>query len=204
NEIHIRIDHIQQCNYSELALHYLLSEFGFNGDAVSRIKNVLAGESGKIFLSKTHCLVKNRKHLIITPLSAMETLSESSTIPSVEAEVFSPVHLTFHTYSVQDGFIFSSDPKTAFLDLSSVLFPLTLRTWQHGDRFQPLGLEHQVKLSDFFVSQRLSVIQKKNVPLLCDASGAIIWVVGVRISHPHRITASTENILKVVLHDQDH
>ncbi len=200
NEIHIRIDHIQQCNYSELALHYLLSEFGFNGDAVSRIKNVLAGESGKIFLSKTHCLVKDRECLIITPLNAMETLSESSTIPSVEAEVFSPAHLTFQTYRVQNGFILSSDPKTAFLDLSSVQFPLTLRTWQHGDRFQPLGLEHKVKLSDFFVSQRLSVIQKKNVPLLCDASGAIIWVVGVRISNQHRITASTENILKIVLH----
>lgn len=201
NDTRIRIDQIQHSRHAELALHYLLDEYGFNQDAVSKIRNVLAGSSGKIFQSRTHILVKDRECLIVTPLNTGESVPDSITIPSVEAELFSPLHLSFHTFHTKKGFAPPSDPNLAFLDLESVVFPLTLRSWRHGDRFHPLGLECQVKLSDFFISKRLSLLQKKNVRLLCDATGSILWVVGFRISNTHRITPSTENILQIVMHD---
>jgi tRNA(Ile)-lysidine synthetase-like protein len=43
---------------------------------------------------------------------------------------------------------------------------LTVRPFQPGERFQPLGAETSQKLSDFFNRKRISALAKKNWPLL--------------------------------------
>jgi tRNA(Ile)-lysidine synthase len=74
---------------------------------------------------------------------------------------------------------------------------LFVRTWENGDRFQPLGMAHEKKLQDFFVDEKVPRHQRGRVPLLCAADGRIVWVVGHRIAEPFKVTEQTRHVLRV-------
>ena len=72
-----------------------------------------------------------------------------------------------------------------------------LRTWQEGDRFQPLGMTGEKKLQDFFVDEKVPRRQRSQVPVLCASDGRIAWVIGYRIAEPFKVTQSTQRILRI-------
>jgi tRNA(Ile)-lysidine synthase len=76
---------------------------------------------------------------------------------------------------------------------------LFVRTWQAGDRFQPLGMTGEKKLQDFFVDEKIPRRQRGRIPLLCAADGRIAWVVGYRIGEPFKVTAQTRHVLRIVM-----
>ncbi len=74
---------------------------------------------------------------------------------------------------------------------------LFVRTWQTGDRFQPLGMISEKKMQDFFVDEKVPRRQRGRVPLLCVADGRIAWVVGHRIAEPFKVTERTHRVLRI-------
>ena len=72
-----------------------------------------------------------------------------------------------------------------------------LRTWQEGDRFQPLGMSCEKKLQDFFVDEKVPRRQRSRVPLLCAQDGRIAWVVGYRLAEPFKVTSVTKRVLRI-------
>jgi len=82
--------------------------------------------------------------------------------------------------------------NTEIVDGEKLLFPLEIRNWTPGDRFQPLGLEgHSRKVKKLFAENGLTRQQRLRQPLLVNGSGEIIWVVGRRLDHRFRLTATT-------------
>ena len=87
----------------------------------------------------------------------------------------------------------------ACLDAEKVKFPLTLRNWQAGDYFCPIGMKKsKKKLSDFFTNQKFSARQKQECLLLLSGD-KIAWVVGHRIDDRFKITPFTKKMLIVKL-----
>lgn len=74
-----------------------------------------------------------------------------------------------------------------------------VRTWQAGDRFQPLGMNGTKKLQNFFVDEKVPREQRGRVPLVCAEDGRIAWVVGYRMAEPFKVTKETRRILRVRL-----
>jgi tRNA(Ile)-lysidine synthase len=72
-----------------------------------------------------------------------------------------------------------------------------IRTWQPGDRFQPLGMTGEKKLQDFFVDEKIPQWQRHRIPVLCATDGRIAWLVGHRIAEPFKITEHTKRVLTV-------
>ena len=62
-----------------------------------------------------------------------------------------------------DDFCFSTNTDVAHFDADKVDFPLLVRRWKQGDSFKPLGMSHFKKLSDFFIDQKLSLLQKEEL-----------------------------------------
>ncbi len=92
------------------------------------------------------------------------------------------------------------DNFTAYFDLDK-LGPrdsLAIRTFRAGDRFHPLGIDKPVKLKDFFISRKIPLESRRQVPLLL-AGDTIAWVVGHRIDERCKIDESTRRILKVAV-----
>lgn len=82
----------------------------------------------------------------------------------------------------------------AVLDADKVYFPLKIRSFQHGDRFIPLGLGRSKKLQDFFVDEKVPRHIRPYVPILHDKE-KIIWIIGYRIDDRVKITPETKRVI---------
>ena len=86
----------------------------------------------------------------------------------------------------------------ALLDFDGTDFPLTLRSFRPGDRFQPLGMEGEKKIKDLFIDCKIPVMQRKRIPLLFQGD-RLLWVVGIRIDHRARLKPETQKVLRAEL-----
>ncbi len=87
-------------------------------------------------------------------------------------------------------------PGVEYLNADRLNFPLRLRNWRPGDRFQPLGMAHPKKLSDFLTDEPGLFLPRERM-LVLENRGEIVWVVGSRISEKYKITEATGKVLKL-------
>ena len=88
----------------------------------------------------------------------------------------------------------SSDVE--YIDAEKIIHPLIIRNWQPSDYFFSLGMKSEKKISDFFIDEKISLSQKKTIPILI-SNNDIVWICGLRIDDRFKITASTKKILKL-------
>lgn len=81
-----------------------------------------------------------------------------------------------------------------FVDAALLTFPLTVREWTNGDRFVPLGMDREKKLSDFFIDAKVPLYRKKTIPVV-ESNGAIVWVAGYRLDDRFKITDKTMHVI---------
>ena len=130
------------------------------------------------------------------------------TIPPFEVELVSPGRTLIKEIGREvvteemDGEGRSGIPKasseTAFLDYQVLQFPLRIRNFRPGDRFQPLGVKGSQKLKEFFIDHKIPRFERSKIPLLISGE-RIVWVVGHRIDECARISDRTKKILKLKL-----
>ena len=87
-------------------------------------------------------------------------------------------------------------PAVAVLDYHRLQFPLKMRNFRPGDRFQPLGVRGEQKLKEFFIDHKIPRFERAGIPLLVSGE-KIVWVVGHRISEQARVNDQTEEILSI-------
>ncbi len=78
---------------------------------------------------------------------------------------------------------------------------LVVRTRWPGARFHPQGSEGSKKLKDFLIDHKIPRHRRDQIPLVA-AGNAVIWVVGLRIAHPCRVTGQTKKVLQLELKKQ--
>jgi tRNA(Ile)-lysidine synthase len=93
-------------------------------------------------------------------------------------------------------------PEAALLDYDRLRFPLKVRNFRPGDRFQPLGVQGTQKVKEFFIDHKVPAFERPNIPFVVSAEG-IAWIAGYRIDDRFKITDQTQKILKVQLVSQD-
>ena len=137
--------------------------------------------------------------MILTPKSALKSdllLSITDLEKEIKLSEFG-VHLNFERESNFGNF----SKNTLFLDYDKLQFPLVLRSWVEGDFFYPSGMNGKKKLSKYFKDEKLSLIQKSKVLLLC-SNEDVVWVVGMRPDARFLANSNTKHILNVnVVHD---
>lgn len=184
SEHKIYIPHILQSIAPKTILYELLKDYSFTD--IKSIYHSLSDQSGKHFLSPTHILYKDRDYLIIVPKNSCEDSSKSikvSVIRNAEGNIIFP----------------PSNSSTAFFDETITKKTLTLRYWEKGDYFCPIGMHGNKKLlSDFFTDMHLSQPQKQKVMLLC-ADQDIAWIIGYRIDERYKVTPHTQNIAQITI-----
>lgn len=173
-------------------LHFLIKSYGFNYTQCKGIISIL-NESGKLFLSKTHQANIDRKHLIISPLNQRKDAEFIINISDTHL-VVDDITLEITQDDVPQEI--PTDPNIGYFDLAKMTFPMTVRTWQQGDKFCPLGMMQQKKVSDLLIDTKVPLHLKDHVHVLI-SNNEIVWVMGHRIDNRFKITKTTNRILQV-------
>ena len=195
NSINFNIAEINRLSNPKAYLYELLKDYGFT--EWNDIINLLKAQSGKQVLSKSHRLLKDRDRLILSKINSNVILNgseESIVIDENITEITNPIHLKFGYV----GQISNERKDTIFVDKDRLVFPLTVRQWQEGDYFYPFGMEGKKKLSKYFKDEKLSLVDKESVWLLC-SENKIIWIINKRADNRFKVTESTKQIIKIEL-----
>ena len=175
-----------------LLLQEILNDYGFRARRVDEVIDLMYSDPGHGIYSSTHRILRERDHLLITPLP--EKHSEVVEIYRGDDEVHSLMHLIVDELP-RSAVTITSDANVALLDADSLTFPLVLRRWQAGDRIRPIGLEGSMKVSDLLVQAKMSTLEKERVCVLLSGE-EIVWVPGLRIGESAKIGSSTQVVMR--------
>ena len=199
DEIHYTIEQLKLLNPLRSYIYPLFGKYGFTD--LDEIYHLVDAQSGKQIHSNTHSILKDRNVMILMPKSALKSdffLSITDLEKEIKLSEFG-VHLNFE----RESNLGNSSKNTLFLDHDKLQFPLVLRSWAEGDFFYPSGMTGKKKLSKYFKDEKLSLLQKSKVLLLCSKED-VVWVVGMRPDARFIATSKTKHILNVnVVHATD-
>ena len=177
-------------------LFELFKPFGISNGYLNDLLKVIEGKTGGVIITPTHRIIKNRKDIIISDkINIYETcfivnnVGEFSNAPGIESAEY---------INIKDSSGIPHDQSVAFIDSEKISFPFTIRRWKAGDHFYPLGMTNKKKLSDYFIDNKCSMIDKEK-KLILESCGEIVWIIGDRIDNRFRITETTNKVLIIKL-----
>jgi tRNA(Ile)-lysidine synthase len=95
-----------------------------------------------------------------------------------------------------DAFLAAKTCYDEAVDADAAGGALVLRSWQEGDRFEPLGAGGGKKIGDFLTDVKAPAAARGRV-MLVTADGRPVWLVGHRIDERAKITNRTERVLRL-------
>jgi len=198
NKIILSIVKIKQLSPTPSFLFELLKKFNFNQTTVNEIITAIDKQSGKIFFSPTHRLLKDRTELIVEKITDYRVQNTSYAVQKGQTKLKTEeLYLTMQLHPISN-IKHQTSNKIAYLDAEKLHFPLGVRKWEKGDFFYPLGMKKKKKLSDFFIDTKISLSEKENLWLLT-SDEQIAWIIGYRIDNRFKITDETKKIFQMEL-----
>jgi tRNA(Ile)-lysidine synthase len=185
----IDIQKLLELPHTEALLFELLATFGFTD--LPAVSDLLTTQSGKQVFSKTHRLLKDRDLLLLTEI-VEKSSGDEFFISEGQKKITSPILLEFNSTDA----IGDTTKSVIYIDRDKIDYPLHLRKWRKGDAFQPFGMQGKKKLSKFFKDEKLSLVAKEKIWVLCSGEH-IIWIVGIRADDRFRVTSDTKHIIKI-------
>jgi tRNA(Ile)-lysidine synthase len=208
NYTKFKIEPFLKVSHPKAYLFEVFQTYGFSewDDVVA----LLHSQSGKQVVSKTHRLVKDRNYLLLSAIETnprkdevlqilenLQSVSSSDFNLNIEAltrEEFNNENLIFAD-SLSKTMPKEISNTSIYVDKNALEFPLSVRKPEKGDYFYPLGMSGRKKLSKFLKDEKISILDKEKINLLC-SNNKIVWVIGKRLDDRFKITDDTTEILK--------
>ena len=197
-KIYFSIEKIKKLEPVETYLFEFLAPYGFSNTQINDIITSFDGISGKQFFSPTHRLIKDRSNLILEEISLAQ--HKPFFIDESTKQTAYPIQLNLEKIEKTEDFQINTQKNIAQLDYHKLEFPLTIRKWNKGDYFMPLGMQNLKKLSDFFIDQKIPIPEKEKVWII-ESGNKIAWIVGLRIDERFKITENTTQIFQLKISD---
>ena len=174
-------------------LYQLLKSFGFT--EWNDVYELMDAQTGKMVLSDSHRLIKDRNKLLLTELNGKTGNMEYS-LDRQEDLVMIPEMGTFHITEVD--MMGQTSNSCIYVPERKLKFPLTIRKWKKGDFFYPFGMNGKKKLSDFFKDEKFSLPEKEHTWILCSDS-EIVWIINHRADNRFAVEEGDNKILKMCI-----
>lgn len=183
----IDIKAIEQEGDMNFILFELLYPYGFPPEVIEDITRT-EFHSGKKFFAPLYTATLDRNRIIITKRD--EQIIEQQQIQEDDSRI----------EWVDMGRLMSLETPSneALLCVDSMNFPLTLRKWQQGEWFVPLGMRGQKKVSDYLIDNKVS-LPDKDKQLVLTTGDSIMWLVGRRIDDRYKVTERSVKVIRIRL-----
>lgn len=193
----IDLKEIKKLQNATSFLFQLIQEYSYNIDQCVDILSA-HDQNSRFFLTKSHEALLDRNKLHIRPIQIKtDDKSVFQLDLNTEVTIFnkkikletieSPINTFDHNSNIQ------------YICIDHLSFPLTVRKWQAGDSFAPLGMNgKKQKVKDFLTNIKLSLYQKSTVVVLLSGD-KIICIPGYRISDDVKITEDSMVVARISL-----
>lgn len=156
--------------------------------------NLIYAQSGKRILTKFYTLLKDREFLLLLRTDEKNSLkNESFLIQKKNKTINVPINLSITQVDEQT----TVNVNTIYVDGDLLNYPLSLRRWTAGDYFYPTGMLGHKKVSKYFKDEKISVVNKNKIWLLCSSENEIIWIVGKRQDRRFLPTEKTTKLIRI-------
>jgi len=92
----------------------------------------------------------------------------------------------------------AGDSRVTFATPDIVASTINLRGRVNGDRFQPLGMEPEVKVQDFFVGAGVPERWRDRVPII-ESERGIVWIAGYRLAEWAKVLPEHDRVARLEL-----
>lgn len=188
--------------HHESLLFEVLRPYGFSVDTIAIIASMAAidNKTGKVFSSADYDMVVDRGRVIV---ERRKEQLKPMVIPEHGTYVYGDsCRISIKTFASTVGFAPSKEADLVHLDGANIQFPLTLRPVCEGDWFIPFGMTGHKLISDFLTDQKVSLLDKRKALVVCDATNAVLWLVGYRTDNRFRVGEETEAVLEFSLNSK--
>ena len=139
------------------------------------MQKIFTTQTGSSFFNSEYQLTINRNELILNQkleVGRGKMEDEEIALEIVENEILIP-------QNVQNE-IREFGNCNWKIDENKIKLPLKLRKKQEGDVFFPIGMIGKKKVSKFFKDEKISILAKQKIWLLCDANEQIVGILPFR------------------------
>lgn len=178
--------------FKQVLYHWLAPKGNWDWQAVN---NLWQARKGRYTEIETLRLYQGEEYFELRPRE--EVTNVTLEIKADTTKIAKPINIEFQFLEAEKVKI-SGDPDLHYLAAEELQFPLKLRTWRDGDRFQPLGMSGTKKVSDYWIDQKIPMAEKSK-QLVLESNGEIVALIGHRINHRFRVRNSTKTIYFVRL-----
>jgi len=193
NGIFVRLDTNIDKSTLNLVLFEFLSDMGYSGNRALEYLKIVDSQAGVYIKTEKHYLVRERNGVLITDLDLFEDF-QTVTIESIPFYGTEKIGLTIECSNTDQTNQFKTNSFVECVDFEKITLPLTIRRWQKGDRFFPIGMNGSKKVSDYLTDIKKKSVEKQQQLVLTDQNG-IIWVIGLRLDKRYAITNQTIRFL---------
>ncbi|RKF04829.1 tRNA(Ile)-lysidine synthase [Tenacibaculum lutimaris] len=188
----INIEKLLKLSNPKPYLYQLLKPYEFK--EWNDVYNLIYAQSGKQILTKNYTLLKDRDFLLLLRTSEKSSNEEEVyTIREENKEITAPIRLLLKRVQKKTD----TDQKSIYVDNELLSYPLKLRRWNSGDFFYPAGMLGKKKISKYFKDEKISIINKNKIWLLCSSKNEIIWIIGKRQDRRFLPTEKTTKLLQI-------
>lgn len=189
----ISVKQLRSEENSRLILYEILKDFHFNAAIVDELSH--APQTGTTYHSGTHTLIVNRDEYLIQPYH--ESSDEKLVFHNLEEL---SAYFRVETVIRDQAFVFPKDNHSFFIPIEKLKYPVSVRHWQPGDYFHPLGCKGRQKVSDFFTDHKIDGFSKKSISMLCIGTD-IVWIIGHRSDERYKVTEKDNKFYKISINE---
>ena len=188
NKYHKILSKEQFAAESDFVKFEILRKYGFTQE--EEIAKIFIAENGSVFFSREYQLAVDRNGFVITELKEhISKESEEIILENNDNEILLHENKEYQFIDLK-----SFD---WLVDLEKISLPLKLRKKKEGDIFFPVGMKGKKKISKFLRDEKLSILEKQNIWLLCDSEDQVLGVVPYRQDRRFYAEQHTEKTLKI-------
>ena len=137
------------------------------------MQKVLTAQTGSSFFNSEFQLIINRNEMIFEKKKEKREQNKDEIFLEIkENQIIFPENIKKEIQEFGNCFW--------KIDQSKVQLPLKLRRKQEGDLFFPIGMIGKKKISKFFKDEKLSILAKQKIWLLCDAKNNVLGILPFR------------------------
>jgi tRNA(Ile)-lysidine synthase len=203
DEYKIPILLLRKSNIASSLLFEFLSKYGFHRAQIEDIMRSLDHQtSGKLFLSETHRIIKDRKFLILTKKDATAATTCLIDISSGIGKLNFDNKVLNWSLVKRENLVINPANNFCYLDVKAVDDVLKLCHWSKGDYFYPFGMKlKKKKVSKYFKDQKIAINDKEKIWIL-KSGERIAWVLKNRSDERFKVSDKTESVIVFELIEQ--